>query len=192
MSRQTYELEATLRDVVGKGAARALRRQSKIPAVIYGDKKPPLSIALAFKEADMRLRVGGFMTTVATISVAGEKILVIPKDYAIHPVKDTLVHVDFLRIGADSVVTVYIPVHVVGVEKSPGMKRGGTVNYAVHEIELDVRADSIPESIDVDVSELDFNEAVHVSEVKLPEGARLASREDYTVVSVTPPLVAEA
>jgi large subunit ribosomal protein L25 len=192
MSRQSYELEATVRDVVGKGAARALRREAKVPAVIYGDKKPPLPIAVSFKDADKRLRAGGFMTTLATISVGAEKILVIPKDYAMHPVKDQLVHLDFLRIGADSTVTVYVPVHAVGSEKSPGIKKGGSVNYATHEVQLTVRADSIPEALEVDISELDFNDTVHISAVKLPAGATPVDREDFTVISITPPIGADA
>jgi len=192
MSRQSYELEATVRDVVGKGAARALRREAKVPAVIYGDKKPPLPIALSFKEADKRLRAGGFMTTLATLNVGGEKILVIPKDYAMHPVKDQLVHVDFLRIGADSTVTVYVPVHVTGSDKSPGIKKGGSVNYAVHEVELSVRADAIPEAIEIDISALDFNDTVHISAVKLPGGAKPVDREDFTLISITPPIGADA
>jgi large subunit ribosomal protein L25 len=192
MSRQSYELEATVRDVVGKGAARALRLEAKVPAVIYGDKKPPLPIAVSFKDADKRLRAGGFMTTLATINVAGEKILVIPKDYAMHPVKDQLVHLDFLRIGADSTVTVFVPVHVTGAEKSPGIKKGGSVNYATHEVQLMVRADAIPEALEIDVSGLDFNDTVHISAVKLPDGAKPVDREDFTVISITPPIGADA
>lgn len=192
MSRQTYELEATVRDVVGKGAARALRREAKVPAVIYGDKKPPMPIAVSFKDADKRLRAGGFMTTLATITVGTEKILVIPKDYAMHPVKDQLVHLDFLRIGADSTVTVYVPVHAVGSEKSPGIKKGGSVNYATHEVQLTVRADSIPEALEVDISSLDFNDTVHISAVKLPAGATPVDRDDFTVISITPPIGADA
>jgi large subunit ribosomal protein L25 len=192
MSRQSYELDATVRDVVGKGAARALRREAQVPAVIYGDKKPPLPISLAFKETDKRLRAGGFMTTVSTINVAGEKILVIPKDYAMHPVKDQLVHVDFLRVSANSTVTVYVPVHITGQEKSPGLKKGGAVNYAVHEVQLSARADAIPEAIEIDVSELDFNDTVHISAVKLPVGAKPISTEDFTVISITPPVGSDA
>ena len=192
MSRQSYELEATVRTVVGKGAARELRRQSQVPAVIYGDKKPPLAIALTFKEADKRLRGGGFMTTVATISVDGEKILVIPKDYALHPVKDHLVHIDFLRIGADSIVTIYVPVHVTGTEKSPGIKKGGTVNYATHEVQLQVRADSIPEAIEIDISALDFNDSVHISGITLPAGAKPIDHHDFALVSIQAPIGADA
>ena len=192
MSRQSYELEATVRDVVGKGAARALRREAKVPAVIYGDKKSPMPISLSFKDADKRLRAGGFMTTLATISVGGEKILVIPKDYSMHPVKDQLVHVDFLRIGADSTVTVYVPVHVTGSDKSPGIKKGGTVNYATHEVELLVRADAIPEAIEIDISAMDFNDTVHISGVTLPGGAKPTHHDDFTLISIQPPIGADA
>ncbi|WP_407050200.1 50S ribosomal protein L25/general stress protein Ctc [Methyloraptor flagellatus] len=188
MSRQSYELQASSRERVGKGSARALRREKKIPAVIYGDKKAPLPIAIDFKEADKRLRAGGFKTTVATINIDGEKILVIPKDYSLDPVKDTLVHVDFLRVAAGATVTVFVPVHVHGQDKSPGIKRGGALNYVRHDIELSVRADAIPEAIDVDVSTLDINDSVHISAVKLPEGAKpVIGDRDFTIVTIAPP-----
>ena len=188
MSRQSYELEASSRDRVGKGSARALRRENKIPAVIYGDKKPPLAIAIDYKQADLRLRAGGFKTTVATISVGGEKILVIPKDYHMHPVKDTLTHVDFLRISADATVTVFVPVHVVGQEKSPGIKRGGALNYVRHDIEMTVQANAIPEAIEVDVSACDINDSVHISAIKLPAGAKpVIGDRDFTIVTIAAP-----
>lgn len=188
MSRQSYELQASVRDRVGKGAARALRRNGQVPAVIYGDKKPPLAIAVDYREADKRLRAGGFMTTVATIAVGDDKILVIPKDYHLDPVKDTLTHVDFLRIGAGSTVTVFVPVRVLGVEKSPGIKRGGALNYVRHEIELECRADAIPDHIDCDVSGLDINDSLHISAITLPEGAKPVIHErDFTILTVAPP-----
>ncbi|MEJ1160767.1 50S ribosomal protein L25/general stress protein Ctc [Prosthecomicrobium sp. N25] len=188
MSRQTYELEASVRDRVGKGAARSLRRQGQVPAVIYGDKKPPIAIAVNFREADKRLRGGGFMTTVATINVAGEKILVIPKDYHLDPVKDQLTHLDFLRVGAGSTVTVFVPVKVVGTEKSPGIKRGGALNYVRHEIEFECRADSIPENVECDVSALDINDSLHISAIKLPEGVTPVIQErDFTILTIAPP-----
>lgn len=189
MSRQSYEIEATVRERVGKGAARALRRESCVPAVIYGDKKPPLAIALPYKEADKRLRAGGFLTTVATVAVGGEKIRVIPKDYHLHPVKDTLTHVDFLRISDETIVTVFVPVHAVNQEKSAGMKRGGALSIVHHEIECQCRADSIPESIDVDVTALDIGNSIHIEDVKLPAGVKPVIHEkNYTVLSVTAPV----
>lgn len=189
MSRQSYELEAEVRDQVGKGAARALRRENRIPAVIYGDKKPPLAISLPFKEADRRLRGGGFLTTVATIVVGGEKHRVIPKDYHLDPVRDTLTHVDFLRIGDDTIVTVFVPVHPINVEKSTGMKRGGALSVVYHEIELQVRADQIPDSIDVDVTELDIGDSLHIGDLKFAKGIKPVIHEkNYTVLSVTAPV----
>ena len=189
MSRKSYELEASVRERVGKGAARALRLEGRVPAVIYGDKKPPLAIALSFKETDKRLRAGGFLTTVATIAVGGEKIRVIPKDYHMHVVKDTLTHVDFLRISDETVVTVFVPVHAVNQEASAGLKRGGALSIVHHEIECKCRADAIPESIDVDVSALNIGASVHIEDVTLPKGVEAVIHEkNYTVLSITAPV----
>ena len=189
MSRQSYEIEATVRERVGKGAARALRREARVPAVIYGDKKPALAISLGYKEADKRLRAGGFLTTVATVAVGGEKIRVIPKDYHLDPIKDTLTHVDFLRISDETIVTVFVPVHAINQEKSAGLKRGGALSIVHHEIECQCRADSIPESIDVDVSSLNIGGSVHIEDVKLPSGVKPVIHEkNYTVLSITAPV----
>lgn len=188
MSRQSYELKASVRSRVGKGSARALRREGLIPAVIYGDKKPPLSIAISTKETSQRLYAGGFLTTVATIDVDGEKVLVIPKDYARDPVRDFLIHVDFLRIAAGSIVTVWVPLHSKGEDKSPGMKKGGALNWARHEIECTCPAESIPDFIEIDVSGLDIADSLHISAVKLPEGVKPVIQDrDFTVVSITAP-----
>lgn len=188
MSRKSYELEASVRERVGKGAARALRLEGRVPAVIYGDKKPPLAISLPFKEADKRLRAGGFLTTVATIVVGDDKIRVIPKDYHMHPVKDTLTHIDFLRIGDDTVVTVFVPVHTVKAEVSPGMKRGGALSIVHHEIEMQVRADQIPDSIEVDVSGLDIGDSIHIGDVTFAAGQKPVIHEkNYTILSITAP-----
>ncbi|HEV7322341.1 MAG TPA: 50S ribosomal protein L25/general stress protein Ctc, partial [Ensifer sp.] len=111
MSHASYELKAETRERVGKGSSRELRRNGLIPAVIYGDKQAPVSIALSTKEVTMKIHAGGFMTTVATIDVNGEKIRVLPKDYQLDPVRDFTMHVDFLRVSKDSQVTVEVPVH---------------------------------------------------------------------------------
>ena len=95
----TYELKAEARERVGKGSARELRRNGLIPAVIYGDKQPPLSIALPYKDVTLKIHAGGFLTTLATIDVDGKKIRVLPKDYQLDPVRDFTMHVDFLRVS---------------------------------------------------------------------------------------------
>lgn len=106
----SYELKAEARDRVGKGSARAIRREGKIPAVIYGDKQPPLAIAVSYKDIFYKIHGGGFRTTVATIDVDGKKIRVLPKDYQLDPIRDFPLHVDFLRVSAKTEVNVNIPV----------------------------------------------------------------------------------
>jgi len=134
MSHASYELKAEARDRVGKGSSRELRRNGRIPAVIYGDRQAPVSISLSTNEVTKRIHAGGFMTTVATIDVNGEKISVLPKDYQLDPVRDFTLHVDFVRVSANSTVTVEVPVHFINQEKCPAIKVGGVLNIVRHEV----------------------------------------------------------
>ncbi|EPR09987.1 50S ribosomal protein L25, partial [Agrobacterium radiobacter DSM 30147] len=127
MSKESYELKAEARERVGKGSSRELRRNGLIPAVIYGDKQAPISIALSTNEVTKRIHAGGFMTTVAIIDVDGKKIKVLPKDYQLDPVRDFTMHVDFLRVSGNTLVNVEVPVHFVNEEKSD-IKIGGVLN----------------------------------------------------------------
>ncbi len=188
MSHESYELKAEARDRVGKGSARALRRNGMIPAVIYGDNKPPLAISLPYKEVHLKLTAGGFMTTLATIDVGGEKIQVLPRDYQLDPVRDFTMHVDFLRIGKDSIVTVNIPVHFINEEASPGIKRGGVLNVVRHEVEFTVPATRIPDSITVDLAGLEIGDSVHISSIELEEGMTpTITDRDFTVATIAAP-----
>ena len=185
MSHDTYELKADAREKVGKGSARETRRNGKVPAVIYGDKQPPLAIALPYKELYYKIHGGGFMTTIATIDVDGKKIQVLPKDYQLDPIRDFPMHVDFLRIGKDSVVTVEIPVHFINEEKSPGIKRGGVLNVVRHEVEFTVPANAIPEFITIDLTGTDIGDSLHISAVKLPAGVKpTISDRDFTIATI--------
>ena len=182
---QTYELTAELRDGVGKGAARAVRRQGKIPAVIYGDKKPPIPISLPLKETTLRLQAGGFLTHILNVDVGGETIRVIPKDYQLDPVRDFLLHVDFLRIGEGARLTLDIPVHFLNEEASPGLKRGGALNIVRHTVELYVPVDRIPEFIEADLTGLDIGDSLHISAVTLPEGVTpTITDRDFTIATI--------
>ena len=182
---ETYELKAEARERVGKGSAREVRRNGKVPAVIYGDKQPPLAIALPYKEIFYKIHGGGFLTTIATIDVDGQKIQVLPKDYQLDPVRDFPVHVDFLRIGKDTEVNVEVPVHFVNEEKSPGIKRGGVLNIVRHTIEFHCRANAIPEFITIDLTGAEIGDSIHISAVKLPEGVRpVIADRDFTVATV--------
>jgi large subunit ribosomal protein L25 len=185
MSQQSYELKAEARDRVGKGSARALRRSGKVPAVIYGDRQPPLAIAVSYKDIYYKIHGGGFLTTVATIDVDGQKIQVLPKEYQLDPVRDFPIHVDFLRIGRDTEVNVQVPVHFINEDKSPGIKRGGVLNIVRHEVEFHCRADAIPDFITVDLEGAEIGDSIHISHVKLPEGIRpVISDRDFTIATI--------
>jgi large subunit ribosomal protein L25 len=184
----TKVLKAEARERAGKGAARAVRRENKVPAVIYGSKQPPVSIALNSKEATLLLHAGGFLTTIFEIDVNGSVERAIPRDYQVDPVKGHLMHVDFLRVSKDSVLSVEVPVHFVNEDKAPGIKEGGVLNIVQHTILLSVGAENIPEAIEVDLTGLAVGDSVHISSIKLPQGANPVSHEDFTVATITPPL----
>lgn len=188
MSHETYELTAVKRDRAGKGSSRALRRNGQIPAVIYGDKKSPLSIALPYKEVHLKIHAGGFMTTIATIDVDGEKIQVLPKDYQMDPVRGFTMHVDFLRVSRNTMVTVEIPVHFLNDEDAPGIRRGGVLNVVRHEVEVECPANAIPEALEIDLTGLDIGDSVHISAVTLPEGVTpTITDRDFTIATIAAP-----
>ncbi len=188
MSHQSYELKAEARERVGKGSARAIRRNGKVPAVIYGEKDAPISITLPYKEVSMKIFGGGFLTTIATIDVDGKKIQVLPKDYQLDPVRDFVMHVDFLRIGKGTVVTVNVPVHFINEETAPGIKRGGVLNVVRHEVEFTCPATAIPEYIEVDLDGMDIGDSAHISTVKLPEGVQpTITDRDFTIATIAAP-----
>ncbi|PPJ45999.1 50S ribosomal protein L25 [Rhizobium sp. KAs_5_22] len=187
MSHSSYELKAEARERVGKGSSRELRRNGLIPAVIYGDKQAPIAISLNSNEVTKRIHAGGFMTTVATIEVNGEKISVLPKDYQLDPVRDFTMHVDFLRVSADSKVTVEVPVHFINEDKS-AIKIGGVLNVVRHEVELHCPANNIPEFITVDLTGAKIGDSLHISHVKLPAGVTpVITDRDFTIATIVAP-----
>ena len=184
----TVALKATPRPRVGKGAARAVRREGLVPAVIYGDKKPPEPIALQFNEILKLVYSGTFMTNVLEIEVDGKTSRVIPRDYQLDPIKDMPVHVDFLRITADSRITVAIPVNFLNQETCPGIRHGGVLNVVRHEIEVEAPATAIPDAIDVDLAEADIGDSIHISAVTLPDGVvPTITDRDFTIATIAAP-----
>ncbi|MDH0613977.1 MULTISPECIES: 50S ribosomal protein L25/general stress protein Ctc [unclassified Agrobacterium] len=187
MSKESYELKAEARERVGKGSSRELRRNGLIPAVIYGDKQAPISIALSTNEVTKRIHAGGFMTTVATIDVDGQKIKVLPKDYQLDPVRDFTMHVDFLRVSGNTLVNVEVPVHFVNEEKSD-IKIGGVLNIVRHTVEFHCPANDIPEFITVDLAGLKIGDNVHISNVKLPKNiSPVIADRDFTIATIVAP-----
>ena len=180
-------IKAVSRSRGGKGAARAERRAGRVPGIIYGDGKPPLPISLDYNELRQRIFAGHFLTTVHDVEIDGVKHRVIPRDFQLDAVRDLPLHVDFMRLGEGATIRVNIPIHVRNTDQSPGVKRGGTVSIVTHSIEVRCRADAIPTGIEVDVSGLDINHSRHLSDIKLPEGLRVVSGRDITLVTVVPP-----
>lgn len=183
----TYELTATVREKVGKGAARATRRDNLVPAVIYGGKQPSLAIALPNREITLKIYGGGFFTTLATIAVGDEKIRVIPRDYQLDPLSDKPRHVDFMRVAAGAALTLDVPVQFINEAESPGIKRGGALNVVRHTIAVTCPADEIPENIVCDLTGLDINDSLHISSVTLPEGVKPTITRDFTIATVAAP-----
>ena len=181
------ELKATVRPKGGKGAARAARRSGSVPGVIYGENKPPQMVLMDHAELRKRIYAGRFLTTLFHIDVEGTKHRVIPRDFQLDPVKDLPMHVDFLRVAEGAVIRVNVAVKVLNADQSPGVKRGGAVNIVTHTIEVMCPVETIPESIDVDISELDINHSKHISDVKLPPNVRVIAHGDITLVTVVPP-----
>jgi large subunit ribosomal protein L25 len=184
------QLAAVTRSGTGKGAARSVRREGRVPAVIYGGGHNPEPISVDFKDVTKLIFAGHFLTTIFELDMEGRKERVLPRDYQLDVVTDWPVHVDFLRLTPGSRVRIGVPVHVENREASPGLKKGGTVNLVLHSVEVFAPADNIPESITIDLTGLDFADSVHVSDLKLPEGCRpVPAKTDLTVVTIVPPTV---
>ncbi len=183
------QIQASARAQVGKGAARAVRRQGLTPAVIYGAGAAPEAISLNANQTRQLIYGGHFLTTLFEIDVEGKKTRVIPRDYQLDPVKDFPIHVDFLRVAAGQTVTVQVPVHVVGQESSPGVKSGGLVQIVEHTLEIIVEPENIPEAFEVSVAGLNIGDALEASVIKLPKGAKLTVGSDATIVTIAPPTV---
>jgi large subunit ribosomal protein L25 len=182
---EMVELKASSRESTGKAANRTIRKEGRVPGIIYGDKQPPQNVTLEYKEIFKQVQTGHFLSTVYMLDLEGSKVRVIPKDVQLHPVRDFPIHVDFLRISKDARVEVEVPVHFIGEAESPGLKRGGVLNIVRHQVELSCPADAIPETIEVNLAGLDIGDSVHISSVALPNNVTptIADR-DFTIATI--------
>lgn len=181
-------LPAERRERAGKGASRALRREGRVPAVIYGGKEEPLMIHVEEKELVRQLNTGHFMNSVVQVVIDGKSVRSIPKDVALHPVNDRPTHADFFRLSKDSKIEVSIPVVFVDEDDAPGLVKGGVLNVVRHELELVCEADRIPGEIEISVAGKDVGDAIHISEVKLPAGSESAITDrDFTIATLVAP-----
>lgn len=182
------QMKAQKREGTGKGTARALRRENKIPAVIYGDNKAPYTIVLDAKEINMEYNKGHMFTTLVEMDTDGEKSLVLARDIQLHPVTDFVLHADFLRVTAKTKIAVMVPVHMVDEDKCPALEQNGILNIVRHEVELMCTATSIPESIEVSLAGKELHDSVKMSDAKLPEGVTpVIDDRDFTIATLVEP-----
>ncbi|MBF0247248.1 MAG: 50S ribosomal protein L25/general stress protein Ctc [Alphaproteobacteria bacterium] len=184
----TFTLNAEKRERAGKGAARATRRAGRVPAVVYGDNKEPIMISVVPLELKKLIQTGGFFSHLVEINVDGKGHRVIARDIQLDPVTDRPIHVDFMRVSKGHTIAVNIPLHFINELAAPGIKRGGVLNAVRHEVELNVDPDNIPEFIEIDLTGLDINDSVHISNVKLPAGsAPTITDRDFTIATIAAP-----
>jgi large subunit ribosomal protein L25 len=181
-------LPAEARERAGKGASRALRREGRVPAVIYGGKEEPTPIHVEARELVRQLNLGHFMNSIVMIDIGGKQVRTLPKDVCLHPVTDRPLHVDFLRLAKDAKIHVNVPVVFVSEDDSPGLKKGGVLNVVRHELELVCESDKIPGEIELNLAGLDIGDSIHISHVTLPEGSLSAITDrDFTIATIVAP-----
>lgn len=182
---EVISLSAEPRTRAGKGAARATRRAGRVPGVIYGDGKDPVTISLEPRELSRAINRAGFFATIVDVSVEGSVHRTLPREVQYHPVSDAALHVDFMRVGAGAQVHVSVPVSFVNHEAAPGLRRGGILNIVRHSIDIVCSVDAIPDRVVVDLTGLEIGSSIHVERVAMPQGVRstLSSR-DSTIASI--------
>lgn len=188
---KNYALTAIKRERAGKGVARALRRENSIPAVIYGDHKEPLMISMPLKEVSLRFQQGGMKTHICDITVDGKKETVLARDVQLNPVTDRIEHVDFMRVGPKTKLTVHVPIHFTNQEISPGIKAKGILNIIHHDLELRCAAGDIPEALEIDLSAAELGHGLKLSAIKLPKGSEIMGHkgDDITIATIVAPTV---
>ncbi len=181
-------IKADKRDKAGKGVSRALRREGKIPAVIYGDNKEPVLISLPAKEVNLEYYKGQMFTRLTDLNIDGDKHLVLARDVQLHPVTDFVLHVDYLRVTAKTKIHVKVPVHLVNEEASPGLEHKGVLNVVRYEVEIVCPATDIPESLEVDLTGTEIGDTIKNTAIKLPKGAVFAIQDrEFTIATIVAP-----
>ena len=172
MSTQNFTLNAQTRDVQGKGASRRLRRQAAlVPAIIYGGDKAPANITVTHKDLAKQLESEAFYSHIITLNLDSGTELVVLKDLQRHPAKPVILHADFLRVSATKKLHVSVPLHFVNEESSKGVKQGGgVISHSMSQLEISCLPADLPEYIEVDLSDVDVGQIVHISDIKLPKG----------------------
>jgi large subunit ribosomal protein L25 len=185
-------LQVEQRARTGTGGARAVRKEEKLPGILYGGKADAVPVELVRKDVVKALRSGKFLSHLIEINQGGKKQPVIPRAIQYHPVTDEPIHIDLFRVDENTVITVQVPVHFKNHEASPGLKRGGVLNIVSHTVEVLTPATKIPEEFLIDLTGLEIGAVLHASAIELPQGVRLRSKDkDFTVASLSGRLAEE-
>ena len=187
---QDSQIIVNKRENNGTGSSRSLRLQNKIPGIIYGDKKDPLPVVLDEKALKIKIKDPTFFSKQCEIKFNDEVIKVLPKDLQLHPVKESILHIDFLRVGENTTVTLFVPVKFINENNCPGIKQGGVLNVVRREIELITLVSKIPESLEANLDGLEIGDSIHISSINLQEGVKpVISDRDFTIATIAPPTV---
>ncbi len=181
---ELVKFSATSKDLAGKGSARALRTQGRIPAVVYGGKNAPTMVSISSRDFVVEYQKGGIKTRLVELDVDGKKISALTKDVQLHPVSDAPIHVDFLRVDEGTSVKISIALHVVNEDKCPGVKKGGIANLVSRRVDFLCHPSKIPHHIDIDVAELEIGQSLHINDLKLPEGVQPVEKSNFTVMTI--------
>lgn len=181
---KTHLLEAAERVAIGTGGARDLRRRNMVPGIIYGAGKPQVMIALPYKELNIEYHKNGFLSHMFDIKVGKHTYKALPKEIQVHPVTDEIEHIDFIHVNLDTKIKVHVTLHFINESKCAGIKAGGILNVARHDIELYCLPGDIPESIDVDIKDLAVGQSIHISDIVLPKNVETKLDPALTVVAL--------
>ncbi|GAC1622011.1 MAG: 50S ribosomal protein L25/general stress protein Ctc [Nevskia sp.] len=183
--KQAFTVTAEVRTVHGKGASRRLRHEGKVPAIIYGGKESPQSIQVSHNELMKHLKIEAFYSHILTVDVAGKAEQAVLKDLHRHPVRDEVMHMDLQRVLADVLLRMHVPLHFKGGDLAPGVKTGGgVVEHQQIQVEVECLPKHLPEFIEVDLSNLNVNDAVHLSQLAVGEGVQFVELKHGNDISV--------
>ena len=187
---EVKQIEAKKRDLVGTGISRELRGNKMIPCIIYGDKKDPVPIQVDEKKLRLQINDAGFFSKQCEIKVEESIYKVLPKDIQLHPVSEKILHVDFLRVGQNTTVTLFVPVKFINENSCEGLKQGGVLNIVRHEVEIKTLVSKIPEFLEANLDGLEIGDSIHISSIKLEQGVSpTITDRDFTIATVAPPTV---
>ena len=187
---EVTQIEAKKRDLVGTGISRELRGKKMIPCIIYGDKKDPVPIQVDEKKLRIQINDAGFFSKQCEIKVEESIFKVLPKDIQLHPVSEKILHVDFLRVGQNTTVTLFVPVKFINENSCEGLKQGGVLNIVRHEVEIKTLVSKIPEFLEANLDGLEIGDSIHISSIKLEQGVSpTITDRDFTIATVAPPTV---